>query len=332
MAIAALLQPGRSTIGSLHVVGVVAVPCRGRLPREAHGLARSARHVDSTLARAARRPDRPSRALLPATSWCSSTRLHPYAGWSGLTRHRRRAVRAGSAWRCGAPAPRSKRHRRHRFDHVVEPGDTRRNTTAGRCVVARGGARRGPHRVRRRASRTLWRRARSLGSSQGRTCSCSSAWGDQRRAPSLTGAVVSALRAHDGLRVVVAAERAERGRRRAPRGRNGRAPVPDQQVVRLPTPWCSPPGTNLFHEALARQVPTLFVPNLATRTDDQDVCTRFAAYRGLGLRWTDASGWAGGRRRTARRRLRWRLIQHPSAGSGAGRRGPSRRLNLRGWL
>lgn len=41
-------------------------------------------------------------------------------------------------------------------------------------------------------------------------------------------------------------------------------------------------GYNVFHEALLARVPTVFVPNTATTTDDQEARSRFAQDRGLG--------------------------------------------------
>lgn len=43
-------------------------------------------------------------------------------------------------------------------------------------------------------------------------------------------------------------------------------------------------GYNSFHEAMALQVPCIWVPNLTTRTDDQDARSRWAADQGLGIR------------------------------------------------
>jgi|TARA_R110002110_G_scaffold304438_1_gene518513 UDP-N-acetylglucosamine--N-acetylmuramyl-(pentapeptide) pyrophosphoryl-undecaprenol N-acetylglucosamine transferase len=44
-------------------------------------------------------------------------------------------------------------------------------------------------------------------------------------------------------------------------------------------------GYNSFHEALSLGLPSIFVPNLATKTDDQDARSRWASEQGLGLRW-----------------------------------------------
>ena len=41
-------------------------------------------------------------------------------------------------------------------------------------------------------------------------------------------------------------------------------------------------GYNVFHEALLARVPTVFVPNTSTTTDDQEARSRFAQDRGLG--------------------------------------------------
>lgn len=43
-------------------------------------------------------------------------------------------------------------------------------------------------------------------------------------------------------------------------------------------------GYNSFHEAMALKVPSIWVPNLTTRTDDQDARSRWAADQGLGVR------------------------------------------------
>jgi predicted glycosyltransferase len=44
-------------------------------------------------------------------------------------------------------------------------------------------------------------------------------------------------------------------------------------------------GYNSFHETLSLGLPSILVPNLATRTDDQDARSRWAHEQGLGLRW-----------------------------------------------
>ena len=46
-------------------------------------------------------------------------------------------------------------------------------------------------------------------------------------------------------------------------------------------------GYNSFHEALSLGLPSVFVPNLSTKLDDQAARTRFAEDRGLGLDWSD---------------------------------------------
>ncbi len=47
-------------------------------------------------------------------------------------------------------------------------------------------------------------------------------------------------------------------------------------------------GYNSFHEALSVGLPSILVPNLATRTDDQDARSRWADQHGLGIRWDGA--------------------------------------------
>lgn len=44
-------------------------------------------------------------------------------------------------------------------------------------------------------------------------------------------------------------------------------------------------GYNSFHECLSLAMPTLMVPNLSTRTDDQDARSRWAEDNRLGVRW-----------------------------------------------
>lgn len=53
-------------------------------------------------------------------------------------------------------------------------------------------------------------------------------------------------------------------------------------------------GYNSFHEALSLRLPSVFVPNVATRLDDQVARSRFAADTGVGLMWdgTSAHGLA----------------------------------------
>lgn len=46
-------------------------------------------------------------------------------------------------------------------------------------------------------------------------------------------------------------------------------------------------GYNSFHEALSLGLPSVFVPNLNTKLDDQAARTRFADDHGLGLDWPD---------------------------------------------
>jgi UDP:flavonoid glycosyltransferase YjiC (YdhE family) len=50
-------------------------------------------------------------------------------------------------------------------------------------------------------------------------------------------------------------------------------------------------GYNSFHEALSLQLPSVFVPNLHTKLDDQAARTRFAHDHSLGFDWSD--GQAG---------------------------------------
>ncbi len=49
-------------------------------------------------------------------------------------------------------------------------------------------------------------------------------------------------------------------------------------------------GYNSFHEALSIGLPTIMVPNINTRTDDQEARSRWADDEGLAIRWDGASG------------------------------------------
>jgi predicted glycosyltransferase len=48
-------------------------------------------------------------------------------------------------------------------------------------------------------------------------------------------------------------------------------------------------GYNSFHEALSTATPAIFVPNAATRTDDQEARSRWARDHGLAREWDGRS-------------------------------------------
>ncbi len=92
-------------------------------------------------------------------------------------------------------------------------------------------------------------------------------------------------------------------------------------------------GYNSFHETLSLGLPSILVPNLATRTDDQDARSRWADEQGLGLRW-DGSDEQTLREAVAaltddeqRARIRARLEMLPAAD---GSRSAARLIE--GWL
>lgn len=102
---------------------------------------------------------------------------------------------------------------------------------------------------------------------------------------STVGSAVSALRRHPSVTAVVARSVLS-------------APMPAQQesaieVRRFPiTRWMAAfdaaiiaGGYNSFHETMSMHVPTIVVPNLQTRTDDQDARSRWARDQALAFRW-----------------------------------------------
>lgn len=297
MAIARSLQPGVDPV-IFTLSAAVAVPVAAGFNVEhmaSHGqLGMSTRHWHELLDD---RIDHLVRFYRPRVVLFDG--VHPYAGLvAGLTRHRRRVVRVWqrrAMWRTGVGVEALTAE--HRFDHVVEPGEYAAEYDRGATVSRRAQA----HVVNpivyddghlERAAACA-----QLGlDPTGTNVLVQLGAGAINDVSSLTGAVVSALRAHDGLRVVVA-----RSELSADGGEHHEGVT---VVRRFPiSRWFAAfdaavlaAGYNSFHEALARQVPTLFVPNLATRTDDQDARTRFAADRGLGLRWdgTDPAGLAAG--------------------------------------
>ena len=102
---------------------------------------------------------------------------------------------------------------------------------------------------------------------------------------SLSGRVLGALRRHD-VQVAVAESVLVRDPVELP---------PDViRVRRYPLAWYTDAfdlsfmasGYNSFHEALALELPTLFIPNLHTKMDDQSARARFAADAGVGLQWS----------------------------------------------
>ncbi|MDW3219857.1 MAG: hypothetical protein R8F63_14680 [Acidimicrobiales bacterium] len=104
---------------------------------------------------------------------------------------------------------------------------------------------------------------------------------------SLSGKVMSALRRRDDIQIAVAESILVRDPVELP---------PDVvRVQRYPLAWYvdafdlsfMASGYNSFHEALSLRLPTLFIPNLNTKMDDQGARARFAHDAGVGLRWSE---------------------------------------------
>lgn len=218
--------------------------------------------------------------------------VHPYPGLVGaLSGHRRRITRVWqrrAMWRPGVGAESLSAQRY--FDVVVEPGEFAVEADTGLTV-----ARRSDDMVH--AVAPIVYDAGHLD----RTQACGELGLDPdaqhvlvqlgagaiNDVSSLTGAVAAALAPHGVVPVIARSELS--------------APDPDADadavvVRRFPlSRWFAAfdgavlaAGYNSFHEALALRLPTVFVPNLATRTDDQDARARYAAQHGWAWRWDGA--------------------------------------------
>lgn len=104
---------------------------------------------------------------------------------------------------------------------------------------------------------------------------------------SLSGRVLDALRHHD-IQIAVA----ESVLVRDPVD----LPADVVRVRRYPLAWYTDAfdlsfmasGYNSFHEALALELPTLFIPNTHTKMDDQVARARWATEAGVGLHWSES--------------------------------------------
>jgi len=215
--------------------------------------------------------------------------VHPYPGLvSALAGHRRRLVRVWqrrAMWRPGVGAESMAAERY--FDAVIEPGDYAQVADRGLTVARRSAP--SVHVVAPiiyDAGRLERAEAcRELGlDPQGQHVLVQLGAGAINDVSSLTGAVVAALGAHAMVPVIARSELS--------------APDPEADgalrvIRRFPlTRWFAAfdaavlaAGYNSFHEALALAMPTVFVPNLATRTDDQDARASHAAEQGWAWRW-----------------------------------------------
>ena len=230
--------------------------------------------------------------------------VHPYLGVRGaVTRNRRRLV---SIWvRRGMWKPdvavdsNTLRQLAQPFDHVIEPGDyaapydlgvTARNRATAELVppiVFEGEGRRPD---RERACADLGLRTDDI------NVLVQLGAGQINDIRSTVGAVVSTLGGRPSVRTVLA--------RSVLSSPGAKQPEGVVEVRRFPiTHWIAAfdaaivaAGYNSFQEMLSLRVPTIVVPNLSTRTDDQDA----RAVR----RVTPAWGWLGrrGRRRAHGRR------------------------------
>lgn len=247
--------------------------------------------------------------------------VHPYAGFvAALSSHRRSVVRVWqrrAMWRRGVGAEALATS--DAFDLVIEPGeyaapyDEGVTTTAGdqNRVMRVAPVVYAPERLDRDDA------CRELGlDPEAKNLLVQLGAGALNDVTTLTGAVVAALdaaatRDETTPTVVVGRSVLSSG----PSGTAGSLPPVPGSDPRIPLDSIDPTGSlrvlearrfpwtrslaafdaailaagyNSFHEALAAGLPSVFVPNLATRTDDQDARARFAQDQGLGWRWDGA--------------------------------------------
>lgn len=215
--------------------------------------------------------------------------VHPYPGLvSALAGHRRRLRRVWqrrAMWKPGIGAESLASERW--FDAVIEPGEYAHEADMGLTVARRASPK--VHTVAPiiydagHLDRTTARSELGLDPTASHVLVQLGA-GAINDVSSLTGAVVAQL-ADRGVVPVVA-----RSELSAPvPGADGGVPV----IRRFPlSKWFAAfdgavlaAGYNSFHEALALRLPSVFVPNLVTRTDDQDARARHAADQGWAWRW-----------------------------------------------
>jgi UDP-N-acetylglucosamine--N-acetylmuramyl-(pentapeptide) pyrophosphoryl-undecaprenol N-acetylglucosamine transferase len=226
--------------------------------------------------------------------------VHPYAGFvAALSAHRRRTVpiwQRRAMWRAGIGAEALAMS--SSFDAVIEPGEYASDYDTGATLADRD----------RSTVSTVAPVVYDSGRLD-RDEACADLGLDPQRinvavqlgagaindVTGTTGSVVAALRSRD---VTVVVGRSVLGGDSQPTtARTG--PEHDArsrdviEIRRFPlSRWFAAfdaavfaAGYNSYHESLAAGLPTLFVPNLETRTDDQDARARFAQDRGLGWRW-----------------------------------------------
>jgi UDP-N-acetylglucosamine--N-acetylmuramyl-(pentapeptide) pyrophosphoryl-undecaprenol N-acetylglucosamine transferase len=215
--------------------------------------------------------------------------VHPYPGLvSALRAHRRRLTRVWQRrgmWRPGVGAE-SLAAQRY-FDAVIEPGEYAAAADSGLTVA-------------RRSDDCVYPVAPIVydAGHLDRATACAELGLDPTRrnvlvqlgagaindVTSVTGAVVAALAPHGVVPVIARSELSPPH------------PTADADAIvvrRFPlSRWFAAfdgavlaAGYNSFHEALSLGLPTVFVPNLATRTDDQDARAHYAQQQGWAWRW-----------------------------------------------
>ena len=100
---------------------------------------------------------------------------------------------------------------------------------------------------------------------------------------SLTGVVLEALRAIPDVQICVAVPSIARNDLSLPEDVTRLALFPLSKYAHAFDFGVSASGYNSYHEAIAAALPTIFLPNLATRVDDQPARARFAQDAGMGL-------------------------------------------------
>lgn len=219
--------------------------------------------------------------------------VHPYAGFvDELRTHRRRVTRVWQRrgmWKAGVGHSLSLH--RSMFDHVIEPGDYASSVDVGITAQVGDALRLAPVVYRGRTTHPY---------PEGRAALCEELGIDAERrnvlvqlgagqindVGSLTSRLVRSLSRHEDVQIVVA---------QSALSMKGELPANVTLVNRFPiSRWFDAfdagvfaAGYNSFHEALAAALPTLFVPNLVTKTDDQQARARWAHDQGLAISWEE---------------------------------------------
>ena len=220
--------------------------------------------------------------------------VHPYAGFvDELTLHRRRLTRVWQRrgmWKPGVGD--SIVLHRPMFDHIIEPGDFAAEDDVG--VTTRY------HHEVHRVAPIVYRGRSHDAYPEGRVALCADLGIDPSKrnvlvqlgagqindVGSLTSRLVRSLGRMEDVVIVVA---------QSTLSVRGDLPPNVTLVNRFPiNRWFDAfdagvfaAGYNSFHEALAAGLPTLFVPNMVTKTDDQGARSQWAHRRGIAISWED---------------------------------------------